>query len=208
MGNPMSVTPICARTDPSMNSTIECTMLCGWTITSICRGSKSKNQLASMISNPLFISVAESMVIFFPMTHVGCRRASSGVILLKLSRGRLRNGPPEEVRKPLFASVIVPRQTLEDRRGLTIHRKKPDAMGLDLGHHQFPRHDHDLFGREREILPGLDRCKAWKQAGSADHGGEDDIGLGHSGDAQQPFDSPPDLDRPIRDPILQRLGGR
>jgi branched-subunit amino acid ABC-type transport system permease component len=38
-------------------------MLCGCTITSICEAFKSNSHLASITSKPLFINVAESMVI-------------------------------------------------------------------------------------------------------------------------------------------------
>ena len=38
-------------------------------------GGRSKRRQASMISKPLFIMVAESMVMRWPMTQVGCFRA-------------------------------------------------------------------------------------------------------------------------------------
>src|SRR3954447_23913823 len=50
-----------------------------------------------MTSRPLFMSVAESMVIFPPMAHVGCASASSTVTPARSSRRRPRNGPPEAV---------------------------------------------------------------------------------------------------------------
>ena len=51
-----------------------------------------------MTSRPLFISVAESIVIFAPMFQVGCWSASATVALDIDSRSRVRNGPPEAVR--------------------------------------------------------------------------------------------------------------
>ena len=53
---------------------------------------------ASITSSPLLTSVAESMVIFFPMDQVGWRRASSGVMAANAFWGSVRNGPPEAVR--------------------------------------------------------------------------------------------------------------
>ena len=50
-----------------------------------------------MISSPLFIKVAESMVIFGPIDQVGWRRAWSGVTDDR-SAGPSRNGPPDAVR--------------------------------------------------------------------------------------------------------------
>jgi hypothetical protein len=67
----MSGVPNWATTDPSRNSTSECTIDSGCTTTSIRSEGSSNNHRASMISSALFIMVAESMVIFGPMSHVG-----------------------------------------------------------------------------------------------------------------------------------------
>ena len=94
----MSGMPSWASTEPSTYSTIEWTMLCGWTMTDTCAVGKSNNQRASMTSNPLFISVAESIVILSPIFHVGCCSASATRMPAKSSAGRCRNGPPDAVR--------------------------------------------------------------------------------------------------------------
>ncbi len=60
-----------AITEPSTNSTSEWTIDCGWITTSIWSGRRSNSQRASMISRALFIIVAESIVIFGPMSQVG-----------------------------------------------------------------------------------------------------------------------------------------
>ncbi len=57
--------------DPSVSSTIECTTDCGWITTSMASGAAPNSQCASITSRPLFISVAESIVIFRPICHVG-----------------------------------------------------------------------------------------------------------------------------------------
>ena len=54
---------------------MEWTMLCGWTSTLIRSGGMPKSQRASITSRPLFMSVAESMVIFLPMLQFGCFKA-------------------------------------------------------------------------------------------------------------------------------------
>src|SRR3954468_14625479 len=54
-----------------------------------------------MSSRPLFISVAESIVILPPMAHVGWRSASSTVTPASSARVRPRNGPPLAVRTSL-----------------------------------------------------------------------------------------------------------
>ncbi len=51
-----------------------------------------------MSSRPLFASVAESIVIFGPIDHVGCASASSTVTDSSSSADRFRNGPPDAVR--------------------------------------------------------------------------------------------------------------
>ena len=94
----MSVTPSWAITEPSRSSTSEWTIDCGWTTTSIRSGGASKSQRASITSSPLFMSVAESTVIFGPIRHVGWSSASSGVTASSSAAGRSRNGPPEAVR--------------------------------------------------------------------------------------------------------------
>ncbi len=53
---------------------------------------------ASISSSPLFISVAESIVILPPIAHVGCASACSTVTWLSSLAVRPRNGPPEAVR--------------------------------------------------------------------------------------------------------------
>ena len=67
----MSVAEICAITLPSLYSTIACTEDCGCTTTSTSEGFRSKSQQASITSKPLFMSVAESMVMRFPIFQVG-----------------------------------------------------------------------------------------------------------------------------------------
>ena len=51
-----------------------------------------------MTSSPLFISVAESMVTFWPICHDGCRNACATVTSASCSGEYWRKGPPEAVR--------------------------------------------------------------------------------------------------------------
>ena len=93
----MSGVESCASIEPSTNSTIECTTLWGCTTTRTRAISMSNNQRASIISNPLLKSVAESMVIFRPMTQEGCCKARSTAMAANSSLGVVRNGPPDAV---------------------------------------------------------------------------------------------------------------
>ena len=98
MGIDMSGMPSWAMTEPSMYSTIEWTMLCGWITTSMRSGGMSKSQCASITSRPLFIRVDESIVILLPIFQVGCCRACFGVTVRSCSFVEWRKGPPEAVR--------------------------------------------------------------------------------------------------------------
>mmetsp|Transcript_94 Transcript_94/g.253 ORF Transcript_94/g.253 Transcript_94/m.253 type:complete len:209 (+) Transcript_94:597-1223(+) len=51
-----------------------------------------------MTSSPLFMSVAESVVIFGPMDQLGCLRASATVTFLSWSTSQSLKAPPEAVR--------------------------------------------------------------------------------------------------------------
>ena len=101
MGRRMSGRPSWALTVPSRNCTALCTMLCGCISTSICLASMPKSHLASIISKPLFIMVAESMVILAPMCHVGCRRACAALTVESCSLVSRRKGPPLAVSSSL-----------------------------------------------------------------------------------------------------------
>src|SRR5436189_188940 len=61
----------------------------------------SKSQRASIISKPLLKRVAESIVIFRPITQDGCFSARSTVMLENSAFGVVRKGPPEAVNQSL-----------------------------------------------------------------------------------------------------------
>ena len=75
----MSGGDACAIVEPSTNSTIECTIDCGCTTTSMRSYGTSKSRCASITSRPLFTSVAEFVVTTRPMSQVGWASASAGV---------------------------------------------------------------------------------------------------------------------------------
>ena len=108
MGTLMSGTPNCAFTAPSENCTALCMMLCGCTTTCICSGATSNSHLASMISKPLFIILAESMVILAPMSQLGCLSAMAGVTVDSCSLLKVRKGPPLAVRIIFSTGLVSP----------------------------------------------------------------------------------------------------
>src|SRR5579871_509199 len=105
MGICMSVVPSWASTEPSIYSTMEWMMDSGWITMSIFSKGVLNRKWASMTSNPLFMRVAESMVILGPMRQVGWFKASLRVILGKCFLSRFRKGPPEAVRMILWISL-------------------------------------------------------------------------------------------------------
>ena len=133
----MSGMPSWARTERSTNSTIEWTIDCGCTTTSIRSNGTPNSQCASRTSRPLFMSVAESIVIFAPIRHVGCRRACSTV-----TRFEGRSGPPAEraarrrQHEPADLARRRPRQALEERAVLRVDRKQAHAVLAGGPRHQ------------------------------------------------------------------------
>ena len=107
MGRCMSGMPSCAFTDPSVNSTMECTIDWGCTTASMRSGVMPNSQRASIISNALLSIVAESMVILAPIDQLGWARASRTVTLLSSSMLRVRKGPPEAVISS-FLLLMIP----------------------------------------------------------------------------------------------------
>ena len=90
----MSGRPRCASIAPSRSRTSACTIDCGCTTTSMRSNGTSNSQCASITSRPLFISVAESIVMRAPIVQVGCRSACSGVTASSSAGVQPRNGPP------------------------------------------------------------------------------------------------------------------
>ena len=84
--------------EPSQNWTIEWIIDCRWTITSICAGARLNSHRASITSRPLFIKVAESIVILAPISQQGCFKASFLVIFFRYSASLSTKGPPDAVR--------------------------------------------------------------------------------------------------------------
>src|SRR3954447_6698154 len=85
---------MCALVEPSHSCTSAWTIDCGCTTTSMRSYGVPKRWCASISSRPLFISVAESIVILPPMSQVGWRSASATVTSSSSARERPRNGPP------------------------------------------------------------------------------------------------------------------
>ena len=117
-----------------------------------------------MISSPLFISVAESMVIFAPIFQVGCLSASSTVMLANFSGGHSRNGPPEAVSKIRWTSPrLWPTRhwktaLCSESTGSSATPARPGGRGHQAaGHHQ-----RLLVGQRQRACPP--RSRPWSAA--------------------------------------------
>ena len=180
----MSVTEICARMLPSMNSTREWTVDCGWMVTRTLAGGRSKRRQASMISKPLFIMVAESMVMRWPMTQVGCLRACAGVMWSKSASGVLRNGPPEAVSQIcLTSAALPPRMALVDGVVFGVDGKEGDVVLAGGVEDEIAGGYEALLVGEADGLAGADGGVGGFEAGDADDGGDDEVDFGQRGDA-------------------------
>ncbi len=196
MGRRMSVTEIWARMEPSINSTREWTVDWGWMVTRTLSGGRSKRRQASMTSKPLFIMVAESMVMRWPMTQVGCLRAWAGVMWAKSAAGVLRKGPPEAVSQIWATSRgAPPRMALVDGVVFAVDGEEGYVVGAGGGDDEVAGGDEALLVGEADGFAGEDGGVGGLEAGDADDGGDDevDVGVGGDGDgaggAVQDFDA-------------------
>src|SRR5471032_3071787 len=171
----MSVADTWASTLPSLYSIIACTVDCGWITTSTSDGAKPNSQQASITSKPLFISVAQSIVMRLPIRQVGCFRACWGVTNASASLGVLRKGPPEAVRMSFETCCRLPArrhwcaQALVRAVVFAIHRQQLSLMFPDGVHHQLASgHQHFLISQPHSF-PQTYRLIGRFQAGYTDN---------------------------------------
>ncbi len=157
---------MCASVAPSQSETSACTIDCGCTTTSIWSYGVPNSQCASITSRPLFISVAESIVIFPPIAQVGCCSAASTLTSRELGaaaaaeraarRGQrqARDGP-----RPLALDQLL------QRGMLGVDRDQLCSGGLAERHHELTAHDERLLVRERDVDALGERDDRRPQAG-------------------------------------------
>ena len=98
------------------------------------------SQRASITSRPLFIRVAESIVILGPMRQVGWASASSRVTCAKLSRGPVAERPARRGEdQPLHVLRPAAVEALVQRAVLAVDRQQPRARFLRARQHQLAR---------------------------------------------------------------------
>ena len=85
-------------------------------------------------------------------------------------------------------------EALEDGGVLAVHGEDADAVLAGLVHHDLAGHDEDFLRGNGDVLARANGSECGLQAGGADDGDEDDVGLGHRGELQQAFVAGVDLD--------------
>src|SRR5919106_6059136 len=109
MGSLMSGNAACNTTEPSSKKAPPWTTDWRCTTTRTSSNATPKRWCASITSRPLFIMVAESMVIFGPIRHVGCLSASSGPASTSFAFSKEKKGPPDAVNSiSLISSPRLP----------------------------------------------------------------------------------------------------
>ena len=155
-----------------------------------------------MTSRPLFINVAESMVILPPIAHVGWLSASSTVTSASSAWLRPRNGPPEAVivirsSAPVgtpcsrWCSAACSESTGQDLR----------ARGLGELGDELAADDERLLVGQREVDALPQRRDRRAEAGRADQRVEHEVGAGLEHELDEPLGAGEHL------AVRPRLGG-
>ena len=200
IGSRMSGGEACAIVEPSTNSTIECTIDCGCTTTSMRSYSTSKSRCASMTSRPLFTSVAEFVVTTRPMSHVGCASASAGVTVGELVAAAAAERPARRGEHEAAHLVVGARaQRLRDRRVLGVDGHDL-ARAREAGH-EVAADDERLLVGERERGAALERRERRRQADRPGDAVQHDVGV----DVAHELHGLVDADRGVLDAELRRL---
>ena len=133
-----------------------------------------------MSSSPLFISVAESMVILGPIDQLGCASACSGVTAARSAALRPRKGPPDPVSSSSSSAGLSPAvaghagagaaagDALEQRAVLAVHGQDGRTAAAGGVQDERPAGDHALLVGQRERRAGLERRHGGAQPRGAD----------------------------------------
>ena len=177
IGTRMSGGPQWARTLPSSSRTMAWIRDWGWTTTSISSYGRSNRWCASITSRPLFISVAESIVIFSPMVQVGWREGVVAAHPLQFIGGSAAERTPRggEDRRP-HALARHALQELEEGRVLGVDRHQARARAGPDRRDQVAAGDEALLVGERDRDAALQRRQRRAQAGGADQRVQHDVG--------------------------------
>ena len=142
-----------------------------------------------MISSPLFIIVAESMVTFGPMVQVGWRSASSTVMRREGARVALaERAAAGGEHQPAHAVRALAAQALPERAVLAVDRQDARPARGRPGLDQLARHHQHLLGGGGDGPAGVERRQGRRQRGGAGDGHAHHVALhgGHLADGVLP----------------------
>ena len=160
-------------------ATSACTIDCGCTTTSIRSYGVPNSQCASITSRPLFISVAESIVILPPIAQVGCRSAARRVTSRELgAAAAAERAARRGQREALDGPGPLALDQLVQRGVLGVDRDQLRAGGLAERHHELTADDERLLVGERDVDALGERDDRRPQAGRADDRVEHEVGAG------------------------------
>ena len=187
MGSRMSVVPICAIIDPSLQLDDRMHDRLRMDDDVDLAGGAPNSQCASITSRPLFISVAESIVIFGPICQVGCFSASFGGHLVETRRRPAAEGPARrrEDQAPQLARPAAV-QALVDGVVLAVDRQNRDAAAARRVHDETAGHHQHFLVGEANRLAGVDRREHGLERGRARRRAQHDIDVGMRRDGDEP----------------------
>jgi len=107
-----------------------------------------------------------------------------------VAEGAAAGGEPEVADGGGWLSI----EALEDGGMFAVHREHTDTAPARLVHHDFTGHDEDFLGSDGDVLAGTDGGEGRGEAGGADDGDEDDVGLGQGGQFEEAFGTGGDAD--------------
>ena len=132
-----------------------------------------------MSSRPLFMSVAESIVILPPICQVGWASASSIVTSSSCSRVRpAKRTARRREHEPVDGAGALAGDQLVQRGVLGVDGQDLGARGLGERHHELAADDERLLVGEREIDALAERRDRRAEPGRADEGVQDEVGGG------------------------------
>ena len=143
------------------------------------RSASPNRWCASITSRPLFMSVAESIVIFAPIVQVGCRSASAGVTASQLVGGAAPERPPGggQDRPPRTRSRRHALHELEQGRVLGVNRHQRGAGARPRGRDEVAAGHQALLVGQRHGNAALERRQRRPQARRAHQGVQHEVGL-------------------------------
>ena len=175
-----------AMVEPSMNSTMECTIDCGCTTTSMRSYGTSNSRCASITSRPLLTRVAEFVVT--TQAHVPGRvgeRLGGGDVGQRLAacgRGTGRRMPS--------ARAGAPRRASPERSAWAIAECSESTgticPGAASAGHELAADDERLLVGQRQRAPGLERREGRAESDRAGDAVEHDVGLDVRAPAARP----------------------